>query len=90
MMNSKTICVPNISGFLGVGDYVKTMDEKVTIINNITNVRNNFHVEVNLCKAAKASEWNYFTNLNSSDFIILSCNTECKMKELVKIDQIMQ
>ena len=53
-MDTKTIHVPNVSGFLGVDDYIKTIIDKVTIVNNIMKVRKNLFIEGNLHKVAQA------------------------------------
>ena len=79
--------MPNVAGFLSIGDFVKIIGDKVMSINNIMKVQNSSFIVRNLYKLVKVSEWNGFTSPNLVDFAILLCNTEYQMKEVIKMNQ---
>ena len=89
-MNANNIYVLSVAALLGIGDFVKTIGDKVMSINNTLKVRNSSFIVGNLCKLAKASEWNELTSPNLADFATLPRNTECQIKEVVKTNQTMQ
>ena len=77
----------NVVDFLGIGNFVKIIGDKVMSINNIMKVQNSSFIIGNLYKLAKVSEQNGFTSPNLADFAILSYNTEYQMKEVIKMNQ---
>ena len=86
-MNTNNMHVPNVAAFLGISDFVKTIGDKIKIVDNVLKVRKSLFVVGNLHELEKAPEWNRFTSLNLADFSMSSCSTEYQMKEVIKMNQ---